>query len=310
MKLVSRFQLIAPASIYVPDSIPRESHSALEDDFLSKSIKENGVQQPFVVVPDGDRFRMIKGTRRLPIAVRERIPKVPAMVVTPPADEDIEVFCARLRFILTHHRQDPLPSQKATFVSELKEMFGFSNTEAAKALGVSLDTVTNWLAILQFIKPIVDAIDAGSITQKNARVFIGMSHKGQDFLWRKHRKEICEGEGSSLHKEMRSKYPPQNFPQFYRNAADAAKRLATPQPKRRNVKKRKTYDEKKRELDSFEMKETELEDLDEEDERLTKGISKFTRLVGITLNNPVVLATVPENMLPELERFAEVYIEQ
>ena len=42
--------------------------SLVEDDALRKSIKKSGVQQSIVVIPDGERFTVVKGARRVRIS--------------------------------------------------------------------------------------------------------------------------------------------------------------------------------------------------------------------------------------------------
>lgn len=307
MKVESHFREILASNIRVPSSVMRESPLKTDDDYLDKSIRETGVQQPLVVIPEGERYRLVKGSRRLKIANRVGIPKLPCMVVIPPSDEDVDAFCIRLRFILDEHRQDLLPSQRAESIETLKEIYSLSNPQLATRLGVAPDTITNWLAIRQYKKPIVDAIDSGALTQKNARVFVGMTEKGQDFLWRKHKQDICEGNGT-LHERIRKEYPPIQYPDLYRNASATAAKLATKQSKTRKVAKRASYEEKRKALDSFTMRTTEIETGKRDREFFKTEINRFTKLVGQALHNKALRATVPPEMLPELERFAEVYV--
>lgn len=300
---------IPAAQIIVPPEALRDKSSKVDDDVLAKSIRAGGIQQPLVVIADGDMFRLVRGSRRLAIASSLGIPKVPVVVASVPDGMAPDVFVRRLRFILHEHQQDLLPSQRAELIVKLREMMGLSNAALAQFLGVDADSITNWLAVRKYVPEIVTAMDAGAVTMKAARVFDGMSETGQRSIWKKHRREICTESGGELHQVMRRSYPPEQFPSFYRDPAKMTARLNQKKQKRAG-KSRADYTatEKKRLLSDVQFGEAEIAALKDEQSELKADIEAATPVVGAILRNRKLRALVPAEMLPELDRFAEVYV--
>ncbi len=207
------------------------------------------------------------------------------------------------------HRQDLLPSQKCALVEELKARFKMQNKQVAAYLGVDQDTITNWLAIRNYIPEVAQAVDSERLTMVAARVFDGLSTKGQEIIWKRHEKDLTGSGKNGVHKRLRALYPPADHPTYYRQPGLVAERLA------RKVAKRKskgtptiTTNEKRRLMSSVEMKEIELREGVEEERRLKAEIQASIAPLAAIMRSEKLMALVPEETREELERFAEIYI--
>lgn len=298
--------LISPDQIIVPEYVTRE-HSKVADDFLRKSIDKEGIQQPLVIT--GESHKLIKGLRRLRIAQLLKIPKVPVVLDDIPAGMDEDEYIKRIRFVLSVQAQDLLPSQKADVIIKLKEMFSMNHTQVAAYLGINQDSVTNWLAIKQYIDPVVRAVDQGIISSHAARTFDGLTEEGQKFIWRNHRQELMTEAGGRVHKALRKQYSPTSHPEFYRNADLIKSRLARKGGKRTGkARPTITKEEKRRLLTSFEMRELELKESENELVQLKSEINAAIAPIGAIKRHPKIWEMIPEETRMELERFAEVYV--
>jgi len=295
--------------ITIPEFVER-TDSKVRDDLLRKSIEQGGIQQPLVLVPYGDSLLLAKGRRRLLIARALGHATVPAVLEPAPDGVDPETHARRLRFVLTFHRQDLVPSQKGEIVHTLKERFGMTNAAVAAYLGIAPDSVTNWLSVKHYIPAVVAAMDANALTMNAARVFDGMTEEGQRDVWKKHGKQLLTGDAFAMHRELRAKYPPDLFPRYYRQPELIAQRLATArkQGRRKSTKRRGiTSAEKRRLLNSVDLRETELRDGKEELKRLKAEIQAAIVPIGAILRNDELLARLPEEIREEFQRFGEVY---
>lgn len=295
-------------SIAVPDYVDRP-YDKVRDSHLLNSIQQTGIQQALVVIEHNGETLLVDGLRRLRIAKTIGLPKVPVVYDEVPKGADVNDHIRRLRFILDQHRQDLTPSQKASFIETLKEMFSMNHKQVAHYLGIAADSVTNWLAVKQYIDPVREAVDRGAITLHAARVFDGLTEKGQKAIWKAHESELRTEAGSAIHHRLRREYSPDKFPEFYRNPEQTKGRMTRKGAKRKaNARPSITPAEKKRLLSSFEMKEIELRDGEEELSTLKRQINAAIAPIGAITRNPDLWRLVPDEMKPEFERFAEVYI--
>lgn len=300
--------LLPVDAILVSEEASRPRPSKVEDDVLMRSVQQGGIQQPLVVLSSGDKYHLVDGSRRLAVARALGIPKVPCVVDTPPQGVDVEHYGRRIRFILDEHRQDLLPSQKAELILKLKEHMGLNNGQMAAYLGVDPDSITNWLAIRRYIPEVVRAIDAGGLTMQQAKAMEGMGEEGQRTVWKKHGEELSQARGGS-HRRIRELYPPQKFPEYYVDPDRRAAILARGKkgPGKEKARASYTADEKKKLLASVEMREAELAELREEAAQAKREIGAASPVIAALLRTPKLRALIPEEMLPELERFAETY---
>lgn len=292
--------------IIVPEFAERPADK-VKDDLLRNSIKQSGIEQPLVLVPDGNTYLLAKGLRRLERAAELEIEHVPAVVEQPPDGVDPLVHARRLRFILVHNRQDLLPSQKCEFVLNLKTNYGLTNREIAAYTGMAIDSVSNWLAVKQYLPPIVAAMDHGHLTMNAARTFDGMSEEGQRTLWKRHAKELCGKEGGAMHKALRAKYPPANYPRFYKDPELIAKRLAAPKASTRKGTARTGMSaaEKARKTRSLETLEIEVRDNERKLKRFELEIEASIVPISGILRSAKLRKMIPAQVLEELEAFAE-----
>lgn len=300
-------QNLSIARIEVLDFVERTG-SRVEDATLLASIREGEIQQPLVVVEDGRRILLVDGLRRLRIARTLGIGKAPVVFDEVPASREVESYIREIRFVLDEHRQDLLPTQKAELIEKLKDMFGLTYVQIALYLGIDQDSVTNWSAVAGYIEPVREAIDAGRLTMQAARVFVGMNHDGQRAVWKDHERDLTAPGAGKLHRTIRAKYPPEKFPHFYKKPEVTASRLKSTKGARKATPRPKiAADDKRRLLNSYEVKETELRDGEKELKQLRREIAAATSIVAAITRNEKLWAMVPEEMREELERFVEIY---
>lgn len=310
--------LVPLTSLIIPDF--ESPGSKVDDDVLKRSIEADlkagglGIQQPLAVLQDGRRYIVARGLRRIRAAKALGITKVPIAIFPLKKGETPESYAPVLRVILDK-RQDLLPSQRCTMIEQLKKQFGMTNLEVSQYLGVDQDTITNWLAIRHYVPEVVEAIDSGRLAQRAARVFDGMTEKGQRHIWKRHEKELtAEGAGRASrlaeHKALRAQYSPDDHPEFYRKPEVAARRLNRKKGARTKKAPRPSYteDEKDRLMKSFNMREVELAAAKAELKTINRQLTAAIAPIAAIIRNEKLWKLVPERMKGQLERFAEVYI--
>lgn len=275
-----------------------------------ESIKKRGVEQALVCVLHEGALYLAKGLRRLRIATTLKLKTVPTIDYPLPKGRVLEDYIRDLRLATSQHRQDLAPSQKCELVKKLKADFKLNNKQVASYLGIDSDSVTNWLDVDNYIAPVRAALDSGDLTMAKARIFNGLTEKGQETILKERGKEIAATAGRDAHKVIRSLYPPAKNPEFYRNPKLTTDRLKRATGGSRKVKPRValTVAEKSRLGNSYELREIELRTATEEVKLIKAANISLIVPVGACLRSEKVRATIPPEILTELERWAEIYI--
>jgi ParB/RepB/Spo0J family partition protein len=300
-------QFIAPDKITVPNYVERD-YDKVKDDQLRQSIENSTIHDPLLVIENAGELLLIDGLRRLRVAKSLGMPKVPVGLDEGQPGGDIERYIRKTRFLIDHHRQNLTPTQKADMITFCKETYGMTHAQVAQFLGISADTVTNYLAARNYIPEVQAAVDRGLITMHAARVFDGLSEEGQQKIWKAHASELQKEAGSAIHHRLRREYSPTKYPSFYRNPESTKGRMN--RTGKRQAKKRPsiTPAEKQRLMSSFEMKEIELKTGQEELDQMKREIKAAIPPLASIMRNEDLWQLVPDEMKPELERFKEVYI--
>src|SRR5438045_3260951 len=108
------------SEIEVPAEFQR-APSRVDDDILRKSIAASGVQQPLITLDIDGALVLVKGSKRIRLAAEVGLERVPIFIDEVPRGAVPMDYARQLRFVLDHHRQDLVPSQKAETIGKLKE---------------------------------------------------------------------------------------------------------------------------------------------------------------------------------------------
>lgn len=115
-----------------------------EHDDLLVSIRENGILQPLLVRPRGDRYEVIAGNRRLQVARQLGLVKVPAMVRNA-SDLETSIY----RFEENLKRADINPVEEAKYIAESITALGLSTKEFAAKINRTEDWIASRLSIAE-----------------------------------------------------------------------------------------------------------------------------------------------------------------
>ena len=141
----------------------REITADLDD--LAKSMDSYGLYQPIVVTPKGDRFAVVVGQRRYLAAKQLGWDQMPALILT---ETPARVQATVLSLSENVQRRDlSRHATKRMRVCTCESSFG-TNRAVAEAIGVTPQTVRNWLGYAAVPEPIKEMVHTGGLTVQQA----------------------------------------------------------------------------------------------------------------------------------------------
>ena len=153
---------------------------------LADSIRMYGVLQPLTVSrfeverADGlgmeTRYELIAGERRLRASKLAGIKQVPVII----RDGDDDKMKLELAIIENLQREDLNPVDRARAFMRLIDEFKFTHAEVGRKMGKSREYVSNSLRILQMNQEVLDALQAGQISEGHTRPLMMLSTRPEE----------------------------------------------------------------------------------------------------------------------------------
>lgn len=150
---------------------PRKNFEAESLEQLSRSIREHGVLQPIVLMPNGiGRYTIIAGERRFRAARMAGLSEIPAIV------KDVSTQAAKeIALIENLQREDLDPVEIAFGYKSLMESFNLTQDEISKKLSIPRSSIANSLRILNLPEDILKLIKENKISLGHAKVILSVS---------------------------------------------------------------------------------------------------------------------------------------
>ena len=140
---------------------------------LAESLRTQGVMQPVLVRPVGDRaegrYEIIAGERRWRAARLAALSEVPVRVC-----EVDDHAAAVMALIENMQREDLNPLEEARGLQRLVSEFKLTHEQAAQAVGRSRSAASNLLRLLQLTEPVQKMLMAGDLEMGHARALLSL----------------------------------------------------------------------------------------------------------------------------------------
>ncbi len=158
---------------------PRENFADEALRSLSKSILENGIIQPLIVVlrpssgEDGPRYQLIAGERRLRAAQNAGIRTVPVVVKNATPQQMLE-----MALIENIQREDLNPIETAIAYQTLIDEYNLTQDEVARRVGYDRTTISNSVALLRLPTEVQEKLKMGlpNFTAGHAKALNGIAN--------------------------------------------------------------------------------------------------------------------------------------
>lgn len=159
-----------PIDLIDPSALqPRVHFDDAKLEELAQSIRANGVVQPLLIRPKGDRFELIAGERRWRAAQLAGLTKIPAVLREVSDDKILE-----LALIENIQREDLNPIEEALAYKKLIETLGLTQETVAERVGRDRSYVTNYLRLLKLPDDIQQLVQVGRLSTGHARTLIAL----------------------------------------------------------------------------------------------------------------------------------------
>jgi ParB family transcriptional regulator, chromosome partitioning protein len=149
------------------DPNPRQPRGSFDEEplhDLTVSIEAVGVLQPIVVRPNGERYQIVMGERRVRAARSAGLERIPAIVRTTEDDQML-----RDALLENVHREDLNPLEEAAAYEQLLLDFGITQEELAARLGRSRPVIANAMRLLRLPGSVQRRIAARTLSAGHAR---------------------------------------------------------------------------------------------------------------------------------------------
>lgn len=138
---------------------------------LASSIKEAGILQPVLVVPEGDHYTIIVGERRWRAAQKIGFKKIPSIIRTMPKAQQLETS-----LVENLQREELNPLEIALAYQKLSQELNYTQQEIADKVGKDRTSVANYLRLLNLPKEIQDYLADGKISMGHARALLALEN--------------------------------------------------------------------------------------------------------------------------------------
>ena len=145
------------------------SNDSIEE--LANSIKESGILQPVLVVPEGNHYTIIVGERRWRAAQKVGFKKIPSIIRSMPVAQQLETS-----LVENIQREDLNPLEIALAYQKLNQELNYTQEDIAEKVGKDRASVANYLRLLNLPKEIQDYLAAGSISMGHARALLSLEN--------------------------------------------------------------------------------------------------------------------------------------
>lgn len=151
---------------------PRKTFDEAKLEELADSIKEHGLIQPLVVRKSSNGYEIVAGERRWRAARKIGIKEIPAIVRELSDEENM-----LLAIIENMQREDLDPIEEAEGISQMIEIYGFSQEQVSRSLGKSRPYITNQLRLLKLPEEIRKMVSDGRLSSGHVRALITIDNE-------------------------------------------------------------------------------------------------------------------------------------
>ncbi len=151
---------------------PRQHFDEEKLQELAQSIAELGLLEPVLVRRTGQTYQLIAGERRVRAARIAGLSEVPALVKD---FGDLEVM--QVALIENLQREDLNPIEEAEGYQRLIDEFGFTQSQAAQAVGRKRSSIANALRLLNLEESEKQMVQEGQLSVGHAKVLLGVANK-------------------------------------------------------------------------------------------------------------------------------------
>jgi ParB family chromosome partitioning protein len=138
---------------------------------LAASIKEQGIVQPIVVVPRGEKLEIVAGERRWRAARLAGLSRVPVVIREKTSDRDL----LEIALVENLQREDLNAIEAAEAYARLREEFHLTQEDVARRVGKDRATVANALRLLKLPASVRDRVRDGTLSAGHARALAALS---------------------------------------------------------------------------------------------------------------------------------------
>ncbi len=146
---------------------PRSNFNPETMDELARSIKETGILQPIVAVPEDNYYKIIVGERRWRAAQKAGLKKIPTLIRKMTESQQHEAS-----LIENLQRENLNPMEIATAYQRITLDLHYTQQEVAEKVGKDRASVANYLRLLKLPEEIQEMLSQNQLSMGHARALI------------------------------------------------------------------------------------------------------------------------------------------
>jgi ParB family chromosome partitioning protein len=168
---------VANIAVELIDKNPYQTRYVFDEEMLEEladSIKENGVVQPVVVRPaeQEGRYILVLGERRLRASKLAGKETIPAMVRRLSPQQ-----AAEMTVLENVQREDLNPLEQAEAFRVLSKEFQLTQAQIADRIGVSRETVSNYMRLLRLPEEVMGYLLSGRLSFSDCREILSLENE-------------------------------------------------------------------------------------------------------------------------------------
>jgi len=171
---IQQHHMVAQLAVELIEKNPYQTRYVFDQETLAEladSIKENGVVQPVVVRPaeEEGRYILVLGERRLRASKMAGQRTIPALVRRLSPQQ-----AAEMTVLENVQREDLNPLEQAEAFRVLSKEFQLTQAQIAERVGVSRETVANYMRLLRLPKEVMGYLLSGRLTFSDCREILAL----------------------------------------------------------------------------------------------------------------------------------------